>query len=217
MSVIRFINDQNRGIDSLHKIIRYVTREGRIKNELQKGIGIFSDDSFEEMKFMRKMFHAEAGKMYQHLVVSNSAMLKDPAIAHQIAMRIASFYGNEYQVLVCTHTDTENLHSHLVINTINVLEGKRLSQNKNDLEKLRNFANGIFAEYGLPLIGENDIFFVEYDECEETDPYYELCKESEVLEEEYEIIRPIKFLNYEEEAKELREFQMRMESYKEGS
>lgn len=181
---------------------------------MQEGIGFFSNDAFEEMKVMKKMFHAEDGKMYQHLVVSNSAMLKDSAIAHQIAMRIADFYGNEYQVLVCTHTDTNNLHSHLVINTVNILDGKRLSQNKNDLKKLRSFANGIFAEFGLPLIGEDDIFCVEYDDYEENDLYDDLCKESEELEEKYQVIRPIKFMDYEVEAKELQDFQKRMESYR---
>lgn len=203
----------------MHKIVRYVTREGSIRNELQDGIGFFSNDAFEEMKFIRKMFHAEEGKMYQHLVVSNSSMLKDSTIAHQIAMRIASFYGDEYQVLVCTHTDTENLHSHLIINTVNISDGKRLSQNKKDLKRLRNFANGIFAEYGLPLIGENALFFVEYDgydEYEENDPYDDLVKESETLEEEYGIIRPIKFLDYEVEAKEVQEFKNRMENYRIG-
>ena len=219
MSVIRFINDKNRTADRLHKVIEYVTRKGTISSDLQDGIGLYSTKPFDEMKVLKKMFHAEVGKQYQHLVISNTALLKDATVAHQVAMRIAGFYGENYQVLVCTHTDTGNLHSHLVINTVNVLTGKRLSQNRHDLQKLKDFANGIFAEYGLPFIGDKDFFFIECrdGDFDDFDDFYDdLEKESKELEEKYQIIRPIKFLDYEVEARELRDLEIRMESYRKG-
>lgn len=75
------------------------------------------------------------------------------------------------------------------------------------------------AEYGLPFIGDKDFSVVECidSDYEDFDDFYDdLERESKTLEEKYQIIRPVKFLDYEVEARELRDLEIRMENYKNG-
>lgn len=47
-----------------------------------------------------------------------------PAVAHEIGLRLANSYFKDYEALVCTHTDSETLHTHILINKVSYVTGK---------------------------------------------------------------------------------------------
>ena len=213
MSVIRFVNDRNRRPDQLRRIIRYVTREEAGGQSYTYGQGIDPDAVLEEMTFSKRIFHQESGKQYQHLVVSFDQMLRQPEIASQIGKELAQFY-KEYQVLIVTHLNTANLHCHLVINTVNMNTGKKLSQGKKEFYNFLEFSNKVFERHNLPRIGAKQLYQLvidenyDYEDDEFDDIIYERLNE---LYQKWNIERPIEFTDKEVEQKDRVKSIFRME------
>lgn len=57
MSIIRFINDRNRELEQLYKIIDYVKRKDKLSEYYLSGIGINADTAYQDMIFAKKMLH----------------------------------------------------------------------------------------------------------------------------------------------------------------
>ncbi|MEI3515134.1 MAG: relaxase/mobilization nuclease domain-containing protein [Angelakisella sp.] len=60
----------------------------------------------------------------------------DPVTAHAAALKLAEYYEG-YEVLVCTHTDREHIHSHFLINSVDFDTGRKLHIAKEQLQELR--------------------------------------------------------------------------------
>lgn len=56
-----------------------------------------------------------------------------------------------HQVAVYTHADTDHVHNHIVINSINLETGKKFNNNKQALRNLRNFNDEVCREHGLSV------------------------------------------------------------------
>lgn len=205
MPIIRFINDRNREYSQLRKVIEYVKREDKLSERYITGIGINSDTAYRDMIFAKEMLHQESGKQYLHLVVSCDQIIKQPDAVHEIGREIAAFY-KDYQVLVATHSDTANLHCHLIINSVNMQNGKKLSQRRKDFWKFREFANTVFERHNLPYIGAEQMYEVilseegDYEWDEDMDDFDAVITDRlEELQNKYGIQRPIFFYGQEEE------------------
>ena len=78
----------------------------------------------------------------------------DPVTAHAAALRLAEYYEG-YEVLVCTHTDREHIHSHLLINSVNFDTGKKLHIAKEQLQELRQRNDQVCMQFSLPVFIPN--------------------------------------------------------------
>lgn len=209
MSIIRFINDRNREASQLRAILRYATRNGAIKQQYVSGLGINPASAFEEMTMAKQIFHQEEGKQYLHLVISSDQIMRQPGIMHLVGKELAGFYG-QYQVLVATHDDTHNLHSHLIVNSVNMQTGKKLSQRRKDFWKFFTFANKVFAKYGLQPIGAEQLYEMVLDEKsdfwddEDWDDLDAIIHEElEELQSRCGVTRPIHFMDEEVERQDV--------------
>lgn len=155
MSLIRFVNDRNRSGEELAAIINYCSRNGTLSEDMLGGVGMLKEAAFLQMKVVKALWHQESGKQYQHIVVSCDSAVLDKDKAHRIGYQIAQFF-EEYQSMVCTHTDTSNLHSHIIVNTVNTKTGKKLSLSRKDFYNFIRYANQIFLQNGLPAVGEKN-------------------------------------------------------------
>ena len=171
MSIVRFFNDQNRTAQSLRRILSYCSRNNKVPEELIGGHGILKESIDSQMLGTKKLFHQETGKQYLHLIVSNDDFLKDVDTAHQIGNMVAEYFS-EFQVAVYTHTDTNNLHSHLVVNTVNCISGKKLSMRKSDFYQFLLYVNQVFIGNGLNPISAKQILICNED-CSEDSWDYE--------------------------------------------
>lgn len=211
-----YVNDRNRSIEELSRIISYASRDGTLPAEQCGGIGIYPEDVFGSMQWIKKLYHQEGGKQYLHIVISHDSALNDIQLAHRVDMQIASFYGKEFQVAVFTHSDTDHLHSHLIVNTVHIHTGKKLSQGKEVCKKLKSYANSILQSYGLEAIGGKDIRFYIYDAQDATDEeeFYgddelsirEWSEIAEEIEEITGITRPFRFTEIVQEREDVKRF-----------
>ena len=89
--------------------------------------------------------------MFYHLVQSfPSGAEVNPATAHAAALKLAEQF-KDHEVLVCTHTDRDHVHSHLIINSVNFETGRKLHVDSDVIQQLKMFNDRICAELGLPV------------------------------------------------------------------
>lgn len=232
MSIMRFINDRNRGVESLAAICKYASRDGKLPVNQISGLGIPGSDIFQGMMLSKVLHHQKDGKAYQHLVLSNNSELQDVQVAHAIGVKVARYYADRFQVAVYTHTDTNNLHSHIIINTVDMITGKKLVQNRKVMKPLLEYINSVLNQYGQPEIGGCDIIYyedIENDDYEyddyENDDYFDFDDTEHMalrilsltMENEFGVVRPFYFMDEDEELKEILAFKKRMEMRRTGS
>lgn len=147
MAIIKFINNKV----GLKKTLNYICKEEKTKNKLITGKDCRSDNAYEEMMAIKNMFNKTKGREKLHFVQAFSP--NDPVnyeMAHEIALKIANKF-KEFQVVVATHQDTEHIHSHFVINTVNFNTGKKIQFSNKDLDMLKQYSNKLCEEYGLSI------------------------------------------------------------------
>lgn len=63
-----------------------------------------------------------------------------------------NLWGDKYQVLVCTHVDKDNVHNHIILNSVSFVDGSKYHNSKVELALLRKTNDDICSKYGLSII-----------------------------------------------------------------
>ena len=72
-----------------------------------------------------------------------------PEKAHAYAEELVAKVFKDYECVIATHTDTQTVHSHIVVNAVDPITGKKLQFNKQDYVKMKDEANRIGKKYGF--------------------------------------------------------------------
>lgn len=75
--------------------------------------------------------------MYYHVIQSFSPEeVLTAETAHEIALKLAQEFAG-FEVLVCTHTDRDHLHSHLIVNSVSAETGRKYHSDKDNIQQIR--------------------------------------------------------------------------------
>ena len=69
--------------------------------------------------------------------------------AHAYAEEVAEAFFKNYECVIATHTDTRTVHSHIIVNAVDPLTGKKLQFSKQDYVKMKDEVNAIGRKYGF--------------------------------------------------------------------
>ncbi len=94
-------------------------------------------DKFNE----RKYYHCKLSCARQDSV--------SPEKAHEYAMGLTAKLFENYECVIATHTDTQTVHSHIVVNAVDPITGKKLQFNKQDYVAMKDEANRLGKEFGF--------------------------------------------------------------------
>ena len=94
-------------------------------------------DKFDE----RKYYHCKLSCARQDKV--------SPEKAHAYAEELVAKLFKDYECVIATHTDTQTVHSHIIVNAVDPITGKKLQFNKQDYVKMKDEANRIGKKYGF--------------------------------------------------------------------
>lgn len=70
------------------------------------------------------------------------------AAAREIATRM---WGTDFQGIIAVHTNTENLHAHIVIDSVSITDGHKAWGNEKNYFHLRHEVDGVCKDYGLQI------------------------------------------------------------------
>lgn len=71
-----------------------------------------------------------------------------PQEAHKFAEEVAEWLFRDYECVLATHTDTDTVHSHIIVNAVNPLTGKKLQFSPKEYAAMKDEVNRIGKEYG---------------------------------------------------------------------
>lgn len=74
--------------------------------------------------------------------------------ANEIGLELAQSVAKDYQVAIYTHTDTEHIHNHIVINSVNIETGKKYHSNNKQRDFIKSENDRICQERGLSVVLE---------------------------------------------------------------
>ena len=142
---------QTRGC--MKSVMRYVSQLSKTiwnGQQLVSGIGCQPETAFDEFLSTKLLHHKDGGVMFYHMVQSfPKGAAIDPRAAHEAARQLAGYFEG-CEVLVCTHTDREHIHSHCIINSVNFETGKKVHMADEQIQELRVRNDQICEELGLP-------------------------------------------------------------------
>ena len=118
------------------------------------------DTMIATKELYRKAVDNKNSEMYKHFQQSFKPNEITPEKAHEIGKKWAmqNFAQNGFEVCICTHLDTEHIHNHFIINSVNAITGKTIEIHANKtLEKLKYSSDELCRKYNLSVI-ERDIF-----------------------------------------------------------
>ena len=148
---------QTRGC--MKSVMRYVSQVNKTLWEGQSlisGIGCQPETVFDEFLSTKLLHHKDSGVQFYHMVQSFPRGADvDPRTAHEAARQLAGYFEG-CEVLVCTHTDREHIHSHCIINSVNFETGKKLHMADEQIQALRAHNDAICEKLGLPKFQKDE-------------------------------------------------------------
>ena len=155
MAIISFTNyKRGQTTGCMGAVMRYTMQDKKTEFEGQRlvtGINCQPESVYADFMTTKRLYHKTDGVLFYHMVQSfpkDEAV--DPQQAHEAARRLAEYYEG-YEVLVCTHTDREHIHSHFLINSVNFDTGRKLHIAKEQLQELRQRNDMVCREFSLPV------------------------------------------------------------------
>ena len=135
-------------------VMRYVRQEKKTSwgdQQLVSGVNCRPESVYDDFLQTKLLYHKEEGRMFYHMVQSfPKGEPVDPATAHAAALKLAEYFEGR-EVLVCTHTDRDHIHSHFIINSVSLEDGKKLHISEPELTELRQRNDEICMEFHLPV------------------------------------------------------------------
>ena len=148
---------QTRGC--MKSVMRYVSQMSKTLwdgQQLVSGIGCQPEMAFDEFLSTKLLHHKDGGVMFYHMVQSfPKGADVDPRTAHEAARQLAGYFEG-CEILVCTHTDREHIHSHCIINSVNFETGKKVHIADKQIQELRVRNDQICEELGLPKFQKDE-------------------------------------------------------------
>lgn len=107
-----------------------------------------------DMMNVKMLWNKVGGTQYRQIVLS---LTEDEScveyynafisVSWNVAMAIANYF--KCQVVFAIHTNTDNIHTHFVLNSVCFTDGKKIQISKNDTEKLKAMINEFLNEFGF--------------------------------------------------------------------
>ena len=144
MAIIKFTS----GKINPRTVINYVCNKEKTTDKLISGKDCMPESCEYEFAEVKKAFGKTDGRTYYHMIQSFSPDDRiTPEQAHEVGLKMAELFEG-YQVLVVTHTNKAHTHNHLVINSVNFENGKKLTISNQELEEIKNYSNSICLKNG---------------------------------------------------------------------
>lgn len=149
-------------LSSLKRLINYITRDDKTHPWLIQSQNCNSspDICFKEMVLCKRMYDKaqEDGKnrMCIHFSQNFPGQEVTPEVALEIAGKLAQHkYFDGFQMIYAVHTDTQNIHTHFVVNSVNLETGKKWQLSPKQLQELKDYSDDLIQSYNLSVVPKN--------------------------------------------------------------
>lgn len=138
----------------LEDVIEYASNDDKTEKQLYvSGINCFPSTAVQEMIQSKQSANKTDSVMAFHAIQSFKGNEVSPKEAHDIGIILANeMWGKEFEVIVTTHLNTDNVHNHFVINSVSFKTKKRFINRHSDYRRFKELSDRICKEYELSII-----------------------------------------------------------------
>ena len=146
--------------DDLAAALKYVENDDKTDMKMfVTGINCPTVRAYEQMMLTKRRYGKLGGNVAYHGYQSFKVDEVTPEEAHQIGLETARrMWGKDYEMVVTTHLNTENIHNHIVVNSVSFKTGLKFENHIRDHIKLREISDGVCREFNKSVL-ENAKFY----------------------------------------------------------
>ncbi|MEA4947110.1 MAG: relaxase/mobilization nuclease domain-containing protein [Oscillospiraceae bacterium] len=135
-------------------VMAYTKREAKTLwrgQSLVSGINCRPESVYDDFLSTKLLYHKDDKTLFFHMVQSfPKGADVDPVTAHAAALELGKYFEGR-EVLVCTHTDRGHVHSHFIINSVSLEDGRKLHISEPELAELRQRNDQVCEMFCLPV------------------------------------------------------------------
>ncbi len=124
---------------------------------------LYKKDNYKNTKKEQVIAH----HIIQSFSIDDNVSLEEAKeIASQTVEKFFDLNNKKFQIFIATHTDTNHIHNHIVVNSIS-LGGDKFKSNKKSIYELRNISDEICLKYNHKIkqkVSKNKTTYVNYNE-----------------------------------------------------
>ncbi|MCG1257064.1 relaxase/mobilization nuclease domain-containing protein [Staphylococcus epidermidis] len=117
----------------------------------KSGLNCDVDYAKSSFKASRELYGKTDGNQGHVIIQSFQPGEVTPKQCNQLGLALAEKLAPNHQVAVYTHADTEHVHNHIVINSIDLETGRKFNNNKQALRNVRDYNDEVCMEHGLSV------------------------------------------------------------------
>ncbi len=134
--------------------LRYVENDRKTDQTMYvSGINCPKQRAYQCMMATKRRYGKPGGNVAYHGYQSFQTGEVTPEEAHKIGLETARrMWGEDYEIIVTTHLNTDNIHNHIVINSVSFRTGRKFENHIRDHIELRQISDAVCLEYGKSVI-----------------------------------------------------------------
>ena len=174
MAVTKFLSRKTR----LDTIIKYIMNGEKTEKMIYvSGVNCNPNTAIQQMQDTKKRFNKEGGIISYHLIQSFEGKEVSPEKCHELGLQYAKeIFGDDYEFVVATHLNTDNVHNHIVVNSVSFKSGNKFYSNRETKDFIRITSDFICKENGLSVLSISWKYKGYYKLYAKNNPYIQLVK-----------------------------------------
>lgn len=149
MAILKGISNPSCKIGGSKSVLEYVGKKATLTK------GLFCSDnwkeSYQDFQNTKEFFNKENGRQYLHYVQSFKEGEVTPEEALEFTEKFCNKIIKDNEVFLAVHTDTKNIHCHMIVNSVSYIDGHKFQCSSKDLKKWKEISNEINKEHGLAI------------------------------------------------------------------
>lgn len=154
--IMHMNSEKNRNpAQHLQNALEYIQNPDKTEKLFLVGsVNCLPETAFDQMMDTKKLFQKTNKRQGYHIVLSLKPGEGTPKIAFDMARRFTEeFLGDRYEAVYAVHIDKDHIHSHIVWNSVSILDGRKYDYKKGDWKHIiQPITNKLCKEYGLSII-----------------------------------------------------------------
>lgn len=111
------------------------------------------ETAYREMMATKERWGKTGGVLGYHIIQSFAEGETTPDEAHEIGIELARrFFGDRFEAVIGTHLNTDNLHNHIVINSVSFRDGGKYQSTMANLYRIQEVSDTLCREHSLSVI-----------------------------------------------------------------
>lgn len=159
MAVNQSAENKIKTVAGLTEALAYITNPAKIYEVSRINCSGSNSNTLEQFRLLRLAFNQNKGIIAHHFIQSFSPNDNiTPETVHRFGVEYAKLCFPNYQVVVSTHIDKEHLHNHIIVNSCNMITGKKFYDNKESMKNNRDISDKLCRKYGVSVISTQSEF-----------------------------------------------------------